>query len=110
MAKKQPAPAQDTAGQPAGEDLLPRLSRHPRARRQIREAKAWAGIAGFVLVGLLSLQAGQPLFDAGVRALVAGIGCYMLAWGAAVAVWRHVAQAEIRVAQQRLVAEQATPQ
>ena len=97
------------AAEPAGGDLRPRLSRHPRARRQIRAAKGWGGIAGFVLVALLSLQAGLPHFDAGVRALIAGIACHMVAWGVAVAVWRHVAQAEILVAQQRVSAEQTTP-
>jgi hypothetical protein len=53
------------AAQGPGEDLRPRLSAHPRARRQIREAKAWAGIVAFVLTALLSLQANLPLFDAG---------------------------------------------
>ena len=78
-----------------------RLSAHPRAQRQIRDAKAWAGIVGFVLVFLLSLQASQPLFDAGLRALVAGLVCYVLGWALAVAVWRHVARAEVMVAKQR---------
>lgn len=110
MAKKQPAPEQGAAAEPAGEDLLPRLSRHPRARRQIREAKAWAGIAGFLLVGLLSLQAGQPLLDAGVRALVAGVACYVAGWAVAVTVWSHLARAEVAVAEQRVAAQQATRQ
>jgi protein-S-isoprenylcysteine O-methyltransferase Ste14 len=109
MAKKQPAPEQDAAGDPAGEDLRPRLSRHPRARRQIREAKAWAGIVGFALVALLSLQAGQPLFDAGARALAAGVGCYVAGWAVAVTVWTHLARAEVAVAEQRLAAERPTP-
>lgn len=102
MAKKAPKKPE-----PAGEDLRPRLSRHPRAQRQIREAKAWAGMVGFVLVGLLSMQTGLPLFDAGVRALVAGIGCYMIGWAMAVTVWRHLARAEVEIAEQRIAAEQA---
>ena len=96
------------ATEPAGDDLRPRLSRHPRAKRQIRQAKGWGGIVGFALVALLSLQAGLPLFDAGVRALIAGVGCYIVAWGIAVAVWRHVAQAEILVMQERVAAEQSS--
>ena len=96
-------PATSSAPAP---DLSPRLSAHPRARRQIREAKAWAGLVGFVLVALLSLQAGVSLFDAGVRALLAGCTCYVLGWALAVTVWRHVARAEVRVVQQRLAAEQ----
>ena len=100
--KKAAAPAE-----PAKEDLRPRLSRHPRAQRQIREVKAWAGIVGFVLVGLLSISSNQPLFDAGLRALVAGIGCYMAAWAMAVMIWRHVARAEVDLVEQRIAAEQA---
>jgi protein-S-isoprenylcysteine O-methyltransferase Ste14 len=110
MAKKQPASAKASgAGKAGGDDRLPRLSRHPRAQRQIREAKAWAGLAGFVLVALLSVQAGVPLFDAGVRALAWGIGCYVVAWAVAVAVWRHLARAEVAVARQRLTGERPSP-
>jgi protein-S-isoprenylcysteine O-methyltransferase Ste14 len=98
--KKNAAPA------PA-DDLRPRLSQHPRAQRQIREAKAWAGIIGFVLVGLLSLQSGQPVFDAGIRALIAGVGCYVAGWALAVTIWRHLARAEVDLARQRITAEQA---
>lgn len=90
------------------EDLRPRLSQHPRAKRQIREAKGWGGIVGFVLVAWLSMQAHLPLFDAGLRALAAGIACYVIAWAFAVAIWRHVAQAEILVAEQNLASEQTT--
>lgn len=96
MAKKQPPRSEPR------EDLRPRLSAHPRARRQIREAKAWGGVVGFVLVALLSLQADVTTFDAGVRALAAGIACYVVGWAIAVAVWRHLARAEVLVAEQRL--------
>ena len=95
------------AAQGPGEDLRPRLSAHPRARRQIREAKAWAGIVAFVLTALLSLQANLPLFDAGLRALLAGIVCYVIGWAVAVAVWRHLARAEVMLAEQRLVEQRA---
>jgi hypothetical protein len=96
MAKK------DTKGAAPESDLLPRLSAHPRARRQIREAKGYGGVAGFVLVALLSLQANVTYFDAGVRALTAGVVCYVVAWAVAVAVWRHLARAEVQLAEQRL--------
>ncbi len=99
------AKSKAAAKKPAGEDLRPRLSNHPRAQKQIREAKAWGGIVGFALVALLSLQAGQPLFDAGVRALAAGVACYVTAWAMAVTVWAHLARAEVKVAEQR-IAEQ----
>ena len=102
MAKKAPdkAPA-------AANDKVPRLSQHPRARRQIREAKAWAGVVGFGLVLLLSMQANLTLFDAGLRALGAGIVCYVVGWTAAVVVWSHLARAEVALAQKRL-AEQSS--
>jgi protein-S-isoprenylcysteine O-methyltransferase Ste14 len=109
MAKKK-ADAKTAAVEPEPEDFRPRLSNHPRAQRQIREAKAWAGIVGFVLIGLLSLQSGQPLFDAGIRALVAGVGCYMAGWAMAVLIWRHLARAEVQIAEQRIAAEQAAAQ
>ena len=102
MAKKtaKTAKAKKGAQAPAA-DARPRLSQHPRARRQIREAKAWAGLAGFVLVLILSLEGGSLLFDAGLRALVAGAGCYVVGWALAVLVWRHLARAEVLVAEQR---------
>jgi protein-S-isoprenylcysteine O-methyltransferase Ste14 len=81
-------------------DARPRLSQHPRARRQIREAKAWAGIVGFVLVLILSLEGGALPFDAGVRALAAGAGCYVAGWAVAVVVWTQLARAEVLVAEQ----------
>ena len=108
MAKKQTASAKGAAGRPAGEDLRPRLSRHPRARRQIAQAKAWAGMLGFVIVGVLSLQADQPLFEAGVRALAAGLGCYVVGWAVAVTAWTHLARAEVSVAEQRVAAERSS--
>ena len=83
-------------------DARPRLSAHPRAQRQIREAKAWSGLAGFVLVLILTLESGALLFDAGIRALAAGAGCYVAGWALAVIVWSHVAKAEVLVVEQRL--------
>ena len=82
-------------------DARPRLSAHPKASRQIREAKAWSGIAGFLLVLVLSLEGGSLPFDAGVRALAAGAGCYVAGWALAVLVWTHLARAEVLVAEQR---------
>ena len=88
-------------------DARPRLSQHPRARRQIREAKAWSGLAGFVLVFVLSLQGGALIFEAGVRALAAGAGCYVAGWLLAVIVWTHLARAEVLVAEQRFREQQS---
>ncbi len=76
----------------------PSVANHPRARYQVRRAKGWGGIAGFAIAGYLSYKAGVPTFDVGMRALVAGIVGYMLAWMCAVTVWRHLVQAELRAA------------
>ena len=43
----------------------------------------------------------MPTFDVGLRALVAGIVGYMLAWMCAVTVWRHLVLAELRAAVER---------
>ena len=72
-----------------------RLTAHPRARRDIAMAKGWGGLAAFGVVLFLSLRADVPLSDALWRALIGGMAGYVLAWAAAVAIWRHVALAEI---------------
>jgi hypothetical protein len=72
-----------------------RLTAHPRARRDISMAKGWGGLAAFGLVLVLSLNAGVPLSDALLRAILGGLAGFVFAWGVAVAVWRHVALAEI---------------
>ena len=82
-------------------DVRPRLSGHPRARRQIREAKGWSGLVGFLLVLVLSLEGGALLFEAGLRALAAGAACYFAGWLLAVVVWSHIARAEVLVAEER---------
>lgn len=82
-------------------DDVPRLSAHPRARRHIALAKAWGGLGLFALVVLLSLRAGTPTFDALARGLAAGALGYLAAWALTVALWRHVAQAELELARQR---------
>lgn len=76
-----------------------RLSEHPRARRQIRMAKGWAGLAGCALAGYASWHGGAPFFDTVLRALLWGVAAYMLVWFCAVQVWRHLAIAEVRTAE-----------
>jgi hypothetical protein len=80
-----------------------KLSAHPRASRHIAAAKGWGGLIGFGLVLLLSLQAGATPFDAGLRALVGGMGLYLLAWFGAVMIWRELAVAEVAAAKKRLI-------
>lgn len=81
-----------------------KLSDHPRAARQIRAAKGWGGLLGFGLVALLSLRAGVPPFDAGLRALAGGVAGYVVAWAGSVHAWRHLAVAELRAAHRQATA------
>jgi hypothetical protein len=74
------------------------VSTHPRARNSVRQAKGWAGLAGFAIAAALSLQASVPLFQVGERALAAGVVGYMLAWWCSVLIWRHLIVAEQRAA------------
>lgn len=85
----------DARGRAAG-PALPSVADHPRAATQVTRVKAWAGLAAFLLVAFLSMQAGVPTADALLRALVAGIAAYLVAWACAVAVWRHLVIAELR--------------
>jgi hypothetical protein len=86
------------------EDVAIRLSAHPRATRQIEQARGWGGIGCFVLVALLGLASGVPPASVGLRALIAGVAGYVVCWFLAVMVWRHLAVAEEAAA--RAFAEQ----
>ena len=76
------------------QDVAIRLRDHPRACRQIDLARGWGGVGSFALVALLGLHAGVPTTTVGIRALLAGVVGYVVCWGLAVMVWRHLAVAE----------------
>ncbi len=78
------------------------LAEHPRATNSVARAKAWGGLAGFVLGGYLSLST-HTLADAGARALAAGVVCYVATWAIAVFVWRRLVVAELSHARQEAV-------
>jgi hypothetical protein len=80
------------------------VANHPRAQAQVRRAKGWGGLIGFGIAGYLSLKAGVPAVDTGLRALAAGFAGRLLAWACAVAVWRHLVIAELRAAYERAAA------
>ena len=80
------------------------IAAHPRASYQVRRAKGWGGLAGFAIAAYLSHKAGVPTADLGMRAIIAGIVGYMLAWACAVTVWRHLVLAELRAAADRQAA------
>jgi hypothetical protein len=79
------------------------LAEHPRAVHSIARAKAWGGLAGFLLGGYLSLPS-ETLPAAGLRALAAGAVCYVAVWAGAVFLWRRLVVAELRGAQQAEIA------
>jgi hypothetical protein len=78
-------------GQPASAISI---AGHPFAGPAVRSLKGWGGLIGFVLAAVLSLRAGVPLTVIGLRAIVAGIAGYMVAWWCGVAAWRAIVAAE----------------
>jgi hypothetical protein len=90
--------AKGKKGKGAEPTLGSSIATHPRARSSVRLAKAWTGIAGFVIAAALSLQASVPLFQVGVRALGAGLAGFLLAWWFSVLIWRQLIIAEQRAA------------
>ncbi len=89
-------------GEESGADG-PSVAAHPRAARAVARAKGWGGLVGFVLGGYLSLPT-NTLAAAGLRALVAGVVCYVAVWAGAVFVWRRLVMLEIKSREQQLVA------
>lgn len=79
------------------------VAAHPRAAHQVARAKGWGGLVGFALGGYLSLPT-HTLLEAAVRALVAGLVCYVFAWAAAVFVWRRLMVLEIKSREHQLLA------
>ncbi len=90
----------DEAG--AGPDDGRRLERDgpslaTRAASHVRWAKGWGGLAAFALVAYLSWRAGMSAFDAGARALGAGVVGFLAAWAASLYVCRVLVEAERRL-------------
>lgn len=92
-----------------GDDGAIRIGAHPRARRSVRRARAWAGMGGFALVLLLAMRAGVPLFEAMARALAVGIVLHLATWAFAITLWRRLIIAELEAARARLRAETDPP-
>lgn len=88
-------------GAPAPPGDGPSIAAHPRAVRSVARAKSWAGLLGFLIGGYLSMPT-HTLAQAGLRALAAGVICYVVAWGAAVFAWRRLIALEIRAREQQL--------
>jgi hypothetical protein len=91
--------AEDAGAAGAG----PSVAAHPRAARSVARAKGWGALGGFLIGGYFSLPS-ATLADAGLRALLAGVVCYMVAWAASVFAWRRIVMLEIKAREQQLVA------
>ena len=76
------------------------VAAHPRARASIRRTRGWTALAAFGLVLWLSLSAGVPGEEAALRALAAGLAGNVAGWACALAVWRQLVVAELRVAEE----------
>jgi hypothetical protein len=76
------------------------VSAHPRARASVRRTRGRAALACFALVLVLSLNAGVPGQEAALRALVAGLVGNLAGWACALALWRQLVLAELRVAEE----------
>jgi hypothetical protein len=76
------------------------VAAHPRARASIRRIRARTAIAAFALVLFLSLSAGVPGQEAALRALVAGLVGNLAGWGCALAVWRQLVLAQLKLAEE----------
>jgi hypothetical protein len=85
-----------------GDASVPSVAAHPRAARGVARAKGWGALIGFALGGYLSLPT-NTVAEAGLRALLAGMVCYVAAWAGAVFVWRRVVVLELKGREQELV-------
>jgi hypothetical protein len=86
----------------SSEPGTPSVAAHPRAAHHVALAKGWGGLVGFVVCGYLSLPT-NTFTETGLRALVGGVVCYMVAWAATVFVWRHLVVLEIKSREQELL-------
>jgi hypothetical protein len=80
----------------------PSVAAHPRAARAVARAKGWGGLAGFVLGGYMSLPT-NTVADSMLRALIAGLACYVAAWAAAVFLWQRLVMLELKGREQQLI-------
>lgn len=106
-AKKAKEPRKPRKGkdpEPDGEGAAgdgPSVAGHPRAARSVARAKSWGALAGFMLGGYLSLPT-HTLASAGLRAIAAGLVCWVAVWAGAVFFWRRVVMLEIRAREHEL--------
>jgi hypothetical protein len=100
-AKKKPDPKKKGKKDAPQTAAQVRIAEHPRARRQIALAKSYAGLGAFAYVAYSAYTGGAQFVDVASRALLWGVAAYVLVWALAVQVWRHLAVAEVKAAEQR---------
>jgi uncharacterized membrane protein len=71
---------------------------HPRARASVRRTRARTALAAFAIVLFVCLSGSVPPEEAFLRALVAGLVGNLVGWACALAVWRALVMAELKVA------------
>ena len=108
-AKKAKGGKKAKKGQASSEGIS--VAGHPRAAAQVRRAKGFGGVAFFLITAYFSYKAQVPPDQVALRALIAGVGGYLLAWMCSVTVWRQLVLAELRAAIEsgRASMEPATP-
>jgi hypothetical protein len=74
------------------------VAAHPRARASIRRTRARVALVAFGLVLFLSLNSGVPGQEAALRALIAGLVGNLVGYACALAVWRSLIMAELKLA------------
>lgn len=93
---------------PAASGDSPSLAAHPRAVRSVARVKSWGGLLGFMFTGYVSLPT-STIAEAGLRALIAGVVCYVASWAGAVFVWRRLVILEIKAREQQLIMTARAP-
>jgi uncharacterized membrane protein YccC len=88
----------DASGAAEGSATVISVGAHPRARASIRRTRARTALAAFGIVLFMCLNAGVPGEEAALRALVAGLVGNLVGWACALAVWRSLVMAELKVA------------
>jgi hypothetical protein len=77
------------------------ISAHPYAAVSVRRWKSRAALAGFLLAAYESYGQSLPFADIALRAVAGGVVGYLIGYAAAVTVWRHLLQAQARLAVDR---------
>ena len=83
---------------PEGAGTVISVGTHPRARASVRRIRAHTALAAFAIVLFICLNGSVPPQEAFLRALVAGLVGNLVGWACALAVWRSLIMAELKVA------------